>query len=78
MDWVQMSILTLLRKDHGEPVIASLLPAHPLAQEFEIREGTILAKFKDSRFLIYKDGGFTPLSTPEENHGSNSERPKRA
>lgn len=59
----QEATLSLLKMDRGPYVIASLLDAHPMAQEFDLRRGTVVAQFigNPDRFLVYPDGGLTPL-----------------
>lgn len=53
--------LAFLKADHGECVVATMLDHHPLAQEFALPTGSVLATFKNCRFIIESDGSFIPI-----------------
>lgn len=60
----QDRILRFLKKDHGNYAVESVLDGHPLGQELELKQGDIIATFKDCRVAIRMDGRYSPLPTP--------------
>lgn len=55
-------VVQFLEKDHGEARMYSPLDRHPLFGEFGLKRGDTIAEFPDySRFILYEEGGFTPI-----------------
>lgn len=53
--------MNFLKKDHGTCTVECPLEINPLAQELDLKRGDIIANFPSIRFILWGDGGITPL-----------------
>jgi hypothetical protein len=56
----QEDAIAFLTLDHGEPTLYSLLD--PGASEFGLDRGDLVAAFERYKWILWKDGGVSPLT----------------
>lgn len=61
MNRSQDALMDFLKKDHGSCTVESPLESNPLAQELGLKRGDIIASFPSIRFILWGEGGITPL-----------------